>query len=178
MRVRDANVYADSGTWWSFTVSTAFVKTTPTNGSTIALPAGTQYVLQWTALPGIASTDRYQYCIDETNNQSCDSNNWITRNALYSGDAEITLAYGHTYYWQVRARDLLKYANDGTWWSFAVSNTSGNPVVSSIVRANPTSSTTNATSVIFMVTFSTSVTGVDLVAPLRFRIGNVRNYRG
>ena len=166
VRVRDANVYADSGTWWSFTVgaSTVFEKTIPTNVSTIALPASTQYFLQWSALPGIASTDRYQYCIDETNNQSCDSNNWITRDSLYSGPSEFTLVSGHTYYWQVRARDANIYSNSGSWWTFTISS-SGVPTVSSIVRGNPTSSTTNAASVIFTVTFSTSVTGVDLVAP-------------
>ena len=166
VRVRDAGTYANSGTWWSFSVgaSSTFVKTTPTNGSSIVLPATTQYVLQWSALPGIATTDRYQYCIDETNNQSCDSNNWITRDSLYSGPGEFTLVNGHTYYWQVRARDAGTYANSGTWWAFTISST-GIPTVSSIVRGNPTSSTTNATSVSFTVTFSTTVTGVDLVAP-------------
>ena len=168
VRTKEANVYADGETtWWSFTVgtSTAFVKTTPTSGSATGLPTSTQYFLQWSALSGMASTDRYQYCIDETNNASCDSNNWITRDSLYSGSGEFTLVSGKTYYWQVRARDANVYANSGSWWSFTISGTTSGPTVSSIVRGNPTSSTTNATSVIFTVTFSTSVTGVDLVAP-------------
>ena len=143
----------------------AFSKTTPTNASTIAYPSTTYNLLQWGALAGIASNDRYQYCIDETNNQSCDSNNWITRNCSLFWRGEFSVSSGHTYYWQVRARDANVYANSGTWWSFAISNTSGGPTVSSIVRANPTSSTTNATSVSFTVTFSSAVTGVDLVAP-------------
>ena len=57
VRIRDTDVYADGGTWWSFTVVVAstFNKTTPANGSTIDLPTTTYHLLQWTALDGIAS---------------------------------------------------------------------------------------------------------------------------
>ena len=161
VRIQGEEIYANGGTWWSFTVkSGTFIKIAPTNGSTITLPTTTYHLLQWSDA-GIASTDRYQYCIDQTNNQLCDSNAWITRDSLYSGADEFTLTYGHTYYWQVRARDLGTYANSGTWWSFTISSTPAVPVVSSIVRASPTSSTTNASSISYTVTFNMTVTGVD-----------------
>jgi len=140
----------------------AFSKSAPTNGATIALPSSSYQLLRWDDA-SIGSTDSYQYCIDESNNQLCDSNDWKTRSSLYSGGpGDFTVSVGHTYYWQVRVRDAGTYANSGTWWSFTVQNsaTTG-PVVSSIMRTNPTSSTTNTAFVIFTVTFSQSVTGVD-----------------
>ena len=164
VRARDANIYANSGTWWSFKISgsaPALSKTTPTNGSTIAKPDTTYYLLQWTDI-GLADTDRYQYCIDETNNNSCDSS-WVTRDSLYSGGpSDFSLVYGHTYYWQVRARDANVYANSGTWWSFTIQPILAPPSVTSIVRSIPTSSFTNASSVTFGVNFSQPVTGVDI----------------
>jgi hypothetical protein len=137
----------------------AFGKIAPLNGATsIPLPSTTYQFLQW----GDAqkdSSDRYEYCIDETNNSTCDGNNWVTRNSLYSGDGEFTVLSGHTYYWQVRLRDAGTYANSGTWWSFKVAAALGYPIVKSIVRANP--SPTHASSVSFTVTFDQGVIGVD-----------------
>lgn len=140
----------------------SFSKTTPANGATVALPADTYRFLTW-GDASIGSTDRYQYCIDGTNNQLCDTD-WKTRNSLYSGGPnDFTVVAGNTYYWQVRVRDAGTYANSGTWWSFTIqTNSSTGPTVSSIVRANPSSSTTNAASVSFTVIFSQSVTGVDI----------------
>jgi hypothetical protein len=146
----------------SIMTAVAFSKASPVNTSTISLPSSSYRLLQWEDAQ-IGSTDRYQYCIDQTNNQLCDSNNWITRNSLYSGEAEFTLSAGHTYYWQVRVRDAGIYANSGTWWSFTISNnTAVVPVVSSNVRTSPSSSYTSASIVSFTVTFSTAVTGVDV----------------
>ena len=136
----------------------AFSKTNPTNGSTIPLPGSTFHLLEWGDAQ-IGSTDRYQYCIDETNNQNCDSDNWLTRNSLYSGP-DFTVLSGHTYYWQVRVRDAGISANGGTWWSFTVQ--ANYPTVSSIVRANPVGPITAASSVSFTVNFSEAVTGVDV----------------
>ncbi len=137
----------------------AFNKTSPANGSLIDSPSTTYQLLKWSDAQ-LASSDRYQYCIDETNNLSCDSNNWITRNSLYSGNGEFVLVNGHTYYWQVRTRDAEVPANGGTWWSFTVKALF--PLVTSIVRDIPSSSNTNASSVSYKVTFDKDVTGVDV----------------
>lgn len=138
----------------------AFSKIAPANGATIAPPATTYQLLRWGDAQKAAS-DRYQYCIDETNNQQCDDNNWITRDSLYSGGpGDFPVLSGRTYYWQVRVRDANIYANGGTWWSFTV--TPSYPVVKSIVRAIPSSSLTNASAVSFAVTFDRDVTGVDV----------------
>ncbi len=135
-----------------------FNKISPANGSTIALPASGYRLLQWSDA-GIGSTDRYQYCIDESNNSACNSE-WITRNALYSNDS--TVLGGHTYYWQVCVRDADICSNNGAWWSFYVQPGAVGPVVTSIVRTTPTSSITNAASVGFTVTFNEAVTNVDI----------------
>jgi hypothetical protein len=97
--------------------ATSFGKKSPANGATIDLPSSTYYLLQWEDAK-IASSDRYQYCIDESNNQKCDAT-WHTRDSLYSGP-DFTVVQGHTYYWQVRTRDSGVEANGGTWWSFTV----------------------------------------------------------
>src|SRR5688572_17940646 len=60
-----------------------FNKISPANGSTIDVPANSYMILQWTdAL--LPETDRYQYCIDQTNNNSCDSGTWVDRKSLFS----------------------------------------------------------------------------------------------
>jgi hypothetical protein len=138
----------------------AFSKIAPANGATIAPPATTYQLLQWGDAEKAAS-DRYQYCIDETNNQQCDDDIWVTRNSLYSGGpGDFQVLPGRTYYWQVRVRDANIYANGGTWWSFRV--VANYPSVTSIVRAIPTTSLTNASAVSFTVTFDRDVTGVDI----------------
>lgn len=160
VKTRDAGTFANGGTWWSFTISTvSFNKTSPSNGAIMSPPATTYMLLQWSDAQ-IASTDRYQYCIDETNNSLCEGNNWITRDSLYSGGpGDFPVLTGHTYYWQVRVRDLGVYANSGAWSSFTVQNY---PLVASIVRGNPSGSTTSAATVEYTVLFNQSVTGVDL----------------
>jgi hypothetical protein len=134
-----------------------FGKTAPVNGATIPLPTTAYQLLQWSDAQK-DSGDRYEYCIDETNNSTC-GNDWISRNSLYSGDGEFTVLSGHTYYWQVRLRDAGISANSGAWWSFTVGAALGFPSAKSIVRANP--SPTHASSVSYTVTFDQGVTGVD-----------------
>jgi len=159
VRARDANKYADSGSWWSFTIEATgpqpppLTKIYPANGAFIPLPGSTYHLLQWSDAV-LESTDRYQYCIDETDNSLCEDNNWITRNSLYSGLDEFPTLPEHTYYWQVRARDAGANANTGTWWSFTTL-----PAFIEITRLgeNPTS----ATSVVFEVTFNGYVTDVE-----------------
>ncbi len=159
VRTRDAGTFANSGNWWSFSVEYfSFNKTTPSDGKVIRPPSTTYMLLQWTDAQ-IPSTDRYQYCIDEINNNKCDAS-WITRDSLYSGGPDdFAVVKGHTYYWQVRIRDIGGSANGGDWWSFSVQDY---PVVASIIRHSPTTSTTNADLVKYRVTFNQDVTGVDV----------------
>ncbi len=115
-------VYANGGTWWSFVVSVVpptatplpFGKSTPVNGATNQ--AISSLLLAWTASSGAT---RYEYCVDTSNNGSCD-NAWVSTGTnqfvFLSG-----LAYSTTYSWQVRAvnaSNVITYANSGAWWSF------------------------------------------------------------
>jgi hypothetical protein len=122
VRLRDAEINANNGTWWSFKTATpqaSFTKISPANGALISMPSTSYQLLQWSAVDKAVS-DRYQYCIDQTNNSQCDSE-WMTRNSLYSGGpGDFVLEYGKTYYWQVRLRDAGTVANGGAWWSFKV----------------------------------------------------------
>ena len=110
---------ADGGTWWSFTTAAlpspgSFNKTTPANGATNQTANPT---LSWVTS---SNATNYEYCIDTTNNSSCDAS-WISRAAntsvCLSGLSPTTI-----YYWQVRANNLsgTTYANNNTWWSFMV----------------------------------------------------------
>jgi hypothetical protein len=122
VRLRDAGINANNGTWWSFKIQSAqpaFTKLSPANGATIPMPATSYKLLLWSDA-GKTESDRYQYCIDEINNSQCDTQ-WVTRNSLYSGGpGDIVLKHGKTYYWQVRLRDAGTTANNGAWWSFKV----------------------------------------------------------
>ena len=110
---------ADGGTWWSFTTAAlpspgSFNKTAPSNGAT-SQPANP--TLSWGTSSNATS---YEYCIDTTNNSSCNAS-WISTAAStsvgLSGLSPTTI-----YYWQVRANNLsgTTYANNNTWWSFMV----------------------------------------------------------
>jgi hypothetical protein len=122
VRLRDANITANNGVWWSFKTAntqSSFTKTSPANGVTIPMPATTYQLLRWSSASKAVS-DRYQYCIDKTDNSHCDTE-WVTRNSLYSGGpGDFALQYGTTYYWQVRLRDAATTANNGVWWSFKI----------------------------------------------------------
>jgi len=127
-QVRAANwagtTYADAGTWWSFTTlnpPTAFGKTKPANG---AIRQPLSLTLYWgkststvaSAVPSDAPT--YEYCIDTSNNNTCDGS-WIStgRQTFVSISG---LTANTIYYWQVRATNAsgTVYANGGTWWGF------------------------------------------------------------
>ncbi len=123
-QVRATNVvgttYADgsSTAWWSFTVVPlpgSFNKISPANGAT-GQPANP--TLTWGASSNVAY---YQYCIDTTNNNTCNTS-WISTGTT-PNVALIGLTTG-TYYWQVAAVDAAgtRYANGSStaWWSFKV----------------------------------------------------------
>jgi hypothetical protein len=105
---------ADGGTWWSFTTpSSAFSKTSPADGSSIANPT-----LSWTASSG---AERYLFCFDTSNNNECDAIwNDVGASTAVSLSDKYGLASGTTYYWQVEAINSGTpiEANGGVWWSF------------------------------------------------------------
>jgi len=72
--------------------------------------------LSWAAANRAVS---YEYCLDTTNNNSCDS---IWLNVGTNTSASVTgLAANTTYYWQARAKSSngkITDANSNTWWSF------------------------------------------------------------
>jgi uncharacterized delta-60 repeat protein len=91
----------------------AFNKSLPGNGAT-GLPANPS--LSWGTSNGATS---YEYCIDTTDDNGCDSDTWTSTGASTS----ITLSNlppDTTFYWQVRARNAVDTtdANAGAWWSF------------------------------------------------------------
>jgi hypothetical protein len=118
--------YANAGTWWSLTTAIsappgAYNKTSPTNG------AGGQaksVKLTWTVSTGATG---YEYCVDTSNNNSCDSG----ASGAWTAVGNVTsvqksgLSGKTTYYWHVRAIKAgeMTYSNVppsplGTWWSF------------------------------------------------------------
>jgi PKD repeat protein/photosystem II stability/assembly factor-like uncharacterized protein len=107
---------ANNGTEWSFTTNIAppglFAKSSPASSATSVTinPA-----LSWGTSNGATG---YEYCIDTSNNNTCDGT-WISTGlnttALLTGLSQAT-----TYDWQVRATNAVGTtdANGGTWWSF------------------------------------------------------------
>lgn len=74
--------------------------------------------LTWQGSSGASS---YEYCVDLTNDATCDSG-WISTNAR---EASLSgLADGATYYWQVRAVNStgVRMADSGSWWPFTTSD--------------------------------------------------------
>ena len=68
-----------------------------------------------------ASATTYEYCVDTSNNNSCDTS-WVDTSGATT--AIPTLAVNTTYYWQVRAVSFgpaYTYANGVTWWVFSTS---------------------------------------------------------
>ena len=109
--------YADDKTWWSFTTNIAkpgtFGKSSPANKAT---GSSIYTTLTWTAS---SQADKYQYCIDTTNNNSCGSGDWISTGTDLK--AKLTgLSHDKVYYWAVRAINGAgkTYADGNTWWSF------------------------------------------------------------
>jgi serine protease len=90
-----------------------FNKTAPANGQTGLWASSV--TLQWSASSNVS---QYQYCIDTSNNNSCDNDRWLSVGPSTSVRLG-SLAARTTYYWQVRAVNPTEtYANGGTWWNF------------------------------------------------------------
>jgi len=91
-----------------------FNKTSPANGAT---GQPTNPTLQWGAS---SISPHYQYCIDTSNNNTCNAA-W-TSTGVNTSVALSGLTPGTTYYWQVRAWNSAgtTYSNGGNWWSFNV----------------------------------------------------------
>jgi hypothetical protein len=104
--------YIDDVVVANATAPPSFGKITPVNGATGQLKSP---VLTWAASIGAIS---YEYCIDTTNNNACDSGSWVS--AGTSSTQTVSLSAGTPYYWQVRALkgSAVTYADSGTWWSF------------------------------------------------------------
>lgn len=117
VRAKNANgfTYANSGTWWKFTVPQkpgAFNKLKPVNGAT---QQPTTVTFTWGASTSAA---KYEFCYDTSNNNTCNST-WKSTNLAKT----ITLSgllKGKTYYWMVRAVNSMgtTYSNANTWWKF------------------------------------------------------------
>jgi hypothetical protein len=106
---------SERGAWWNFTTVPlapgAFGKIAPGNGANAAVNP----TLSWNASD---YADSYEYCVDTSNNNVCDSF-WISAGA--SANAGLSgLAKDTTYYWQVRANNIrgTTFADGNSWWSF------------------------------------------------------------
>jgi hypothetical protein len=85
-----------------------FSKTAPPNGSNLVAPL----ILQWTASANAAS---YEYCIDTSNNNFCNSS-WISVGNNTS--VQVLFIAGDNRYWQVRARNGNNLTEaSGGWWT-------------------------------------------------------------
>jgi hypothetical protein len=89
-----------------------FGKTGPVNATTRQSRAA---VLSWTRAANAAS---YEYCVDTTNNLTCDGG-WVNVGTQTMA-APPALALGVPYYWQVRARNgtAVTESDGGVWWRF------------------------------------------------------------
>jgi len=110
-----ADVYAGTD-WGVFDIEQSpdpFGKSAPADGAKLSsIPT-----LSW----GISSgADEYEYCLDTTNNGSCDTG-WVStgsdRSVTPSGWSNNT-----PFYWQVRSNNVngTEYATGGNWWSYTV----------------------------------------------------------
>ena len=129
----NTKIDADEGSWWSFeTIALippgAFAKTFPSNGTA---GQSTTPILVWQAS---SNAVQYSYCIDNTNNNLCDSN-WVS----VGTNRYVTLLSGIgvniTYYWQVRATNSLglAYGDGGTWASFTTGTGPGNDSIDTAI---------------------------------------------
>jgi len=127
----NTKVDANSGDWWWFKTIMlnppgAFNKTFPTNGTT---GQSTTPVLVWEAS---LNAVEYSYCIDNMNNNICDSN-WVSVGANRSVTLLSGIGANITYYWQVRSTNSLgmAYGNGGTWASFTTTTGPANDSIDS-----------------------------------------------
>jgi hypothetical protein len=113
---KHGKTYADNKAWFSFKTNIplpgAFGKSSPANKAT---GISMYTTLTWTAS---SQADKYQYCIDDTNNNSCHGG-WISVGTALKANPK-GLVHGKTYYWAVRAVNGAgkTYADGNTWWSF------------------------------------------------------------
>ena len=126
----ETKIDANGGSWWSFSTRTVtapgiFTKTLPPNGATGQSITPT---LVWQAS---ANASSYEYCIDTTNNNICDSN-WVS-NSTTSVTLMTGLGANLTYYWQVRAINSggVIYADTNNWASFTTAPGPANDSVDS-----------------------------------------------
>jgi hypothetical protein len=122
---------ANGGSWWSFTTRAqvvppgSFAKSLPANGATGQSVTPT---LVWQAS---SNATAYEYCIDTTNNNICDSN-WASTTSTF-----VTLMTGVgtniTYYWQVRAINSagLVYSDSSNWAAFTTALGPANDTIDS-----------------------------------------------
>jgi plastocyanin len=107
---------ADGEVWWQFTtVVTAplgFAKTSPPNN---AAGQPGSLTLDWTVSAGAT---KYEYCIDTTDNDSCDGA-W-TSTGLNTGANLVGLDADTAHFWQARATNAggTTESDGGTWWQF------------------------------------------------------------
>ena len=108
----------------------AFGKTAPADG---ALVPSVTTSISWASSD---ETDTYEYCVDTTNNNTCDGTWTSTTDTQVSLPA---LDRNTTYWWQVRALNYVGVteANGGTWWTFT---TAGQP--NDFVKKAPDNGTT------------------------------------
>jgi hypothetical protein len=130
--------YADGGitAWWSFVVPSipgAFGKSSPTNGATNQLSNPT---LSWGSSSNVVN---YQFCIDTSNNNTCNAS-WI--NTGTTASVALTGLTPATYYWQVQSTNAVgsTYADGSatSWWSFTVDQAPG-----AFNKTSPVSGITN-----------------------------------
>jgi bacillolysin len=117
MKYPNMQDFESSGAEFALTpgaVPSAFGKSSPANG---AMAISSTVMLSWTASGGATS---YEYCIDTTNDGTCNST-WIPVGNVTSV-AAAGLASATTHYWQVRASNNLGAAyadgNATTFWTF------------------------------------------------------------
>jgi Tol biopolymer transport system component len=111
----------------------SFSKTSPANGAT---NQPSNLSLSWGAS---SDATYYQYCIDTTNNNTCNTT-WISTGSNTS--VPLSSLTPGTYYWAVRARNAtgITVANKGStpWWSF---NTI--PLPGAFSKTSPVNGATN-----------------------------------
>ncbi|RPI86382.1 MAG: hypothetical protein EHM41_08690, partial [Chloroflexi bacterium] len=154
--VNDAGtIYADGeSNWYSFkTVEPpgSFSKSLPANASSTLQPLTVG--ISW----GTSSyAENYAYCYDQTAGTTCEGT-WVTTtltSASISG-----LSYSQTYYWQVRAANIVgtTFANGGDWWSF----TTVPPPPTSFDKLTPINGASVAKSSDVVITWSESTNATD-----------------
>jgi len=104
-----ASVFVSNGSGGA--LSSSFFKRSPVNAASDLSRSAT---LNWAASNGATS---YEYCVDTTNNNSCDTG-WTSTAGTSVGIGGLNSST--TYYWQVRARNAAGAieADNGKWWNF------------------------------------------------------------